>query len=312
MMFVALFVGRTRRQETLRIAGGIFFILGLGAFHTYAPWALLHKLPVFASQHAPSRFLYVGVLLLMLAFAALSDRALGRAIARLPILDRALLLPVYFIAANLVEVGRLSTDRVFYLHFPETVQRSDAFLQTPAPKQNYSPSDAWAGPVVLAMMANEGFVTCYSVPERGEPRGAIAKGDPGYAGEAYLASGSGHAKVVNFTTNSAVVEFDDATPGAMLVYNMNFDPSWRVDGRAAVEYRHAVATPISGTSGRVTFRYRPRTLFTSMVLFGLTVLLAFGTPLLVARLRRARKHGGRGPSHPSLWAPRAPEHPNSA
>jgi hypothetical protein len=288
-MGIAVLFGRSWRQQATRAAGLVFFVLGLGAFDPQAPWTLLHKLPIFSSQHAPSRFFYVGVLLLMLAFAAFAARWVDRSVARAPLLDVALLLPVYLIAANLVQVGRLSTDEVFYLEFPAALQRSATFHQVRAPSQNYSPAGAWAGPTVLAMMENAGFVTCYSVPDRGEPRGAIAQGDPDYAGEAYFADGGGNAAIISFSPNRAVVEFDGAKPGATLVYNMNYDPSWRANGRPALEYKHAVATTITSSSGRVEFRYYPRTMNAALFVFALTAFAAYGLPQIIRRRRLARR-----------------------
>jgi hypothetical protein len=50
------------RSSAVRGVGIVFFCLGVGAFHEYAPWTLLHKLPIFSSQHVPSRFVYVAIL----------------------------------------------------------------------------------------------------------------------------------------------------------------------------------------------------------------------------------------------------------
>jgi hypothetical protein len=242
---------------------------------------------VFSSQHAPSRFLYLAVLVCCLAFAAWAGRPFEANWHRLRWLDAALLVAVFFVAKDIAQVGRKSTDHVFYMAFPAELRPKDSFQQVKGPSQNYSPPDAWAGPVVLAMMDNEGFVGCYSVPDRAEPHGAIASGEPGYVGEAYLADGPGRARVVSFSTNSAIVEYEGALAGSTLVYNMNFDPSWRANGAPAKEHAHAVSTTVSSAAGRVTFRYYPRTLNAALLVFAATLAGIAGGPRLVrGRLRR--------------------------
>ncbi len=56
-----------RRHRTILVGLGVFLILAMGAFHPWAPWALIHQLPVFDSLRVPSRLqvlvtLYLAVL----------------------------------------------------------------------------------------------------------------------------------------------------------------------------------------------------------------------------------------------------------
>ena len=79
-----------------------------------------------------------------------------------------------------------------------------------------------------------------------------------------------------------VVDVDGADPGALLVYNMNFDEGWRSDAGRVVAHGNAVATPVPAGSARVTLRYRPPNL-------GLGVLCAaLAVGALVALRRRER------------------------
>jgi hypothetical protein len=133
------------------------------------------------------------------------------------------------------------------------------------------------------MMSNEGFLGCYSVPNRAEPHGAVASADPKYRGEVHFEEGAGHAAVTHFSPSHAEIAYAGATPGAILVYNMNYDPSWRANGQRAMEYDHAVATRVGSAQGTVTFRYFPRTFLWGMALFVVTVGVA------VAASRRFRR-----------------------
>jgi hypothetical protein len=288
VMFALLF-GRGKRVLPLRLAGIVFFVLGLGAFLPYAPWTLLHKLPPFSSQHVPSRFLYPAILFLSAAFVA-SMRNVALWIGRRPYFDLVLLVPVVVLAAKMVDVSHQSTSHMFYMTAPP-VAREARFRQTTRPPAEYSPPDAWAGASLLSMYGNTGYIGCYSVPDRGDPKGAVASDDPAYKGEAYVVEGSGEAKVVAWTPNTAEIEVTGATPGAVLVYNMNFEPSWRANGAPAIEYRHAVATRIESPSQRIRFSYYPRTLNASIGVFLLTSFLCFGArpALRIARERIGRK-----------------------
>lgn len=273
-MGIGFVFARTRKTVAFKVAGLVFLLLGMGAFHPRAPWTLLHQLPVFSSQHVPSRFLYPAVLLLMLAFVGFASSHLERLIVGNRWVDLLLLVPVGAIALDITAVGRKSTEHSFYMEAPSIKPNPEFHHQTSSP-YNYVPGD-WAGASLLATFANVGIIGSYGLPPL-EP-GAIAASAPEFRGEAYVVGGAdaGSAKVVHWTPNTATVEYSRAKAGSLLVYNMNFEPSWRVDGKAAVDYRHAVATPLAGGSGRVEFKYYPRMLNWGLVAFALTCALAFG------------------------------------
>jgi hypothetical protein len=271
---VGFVFARTRKSVALKIAGLAFLLLGMGAFHLHAPWTLLHQMPVFSSQHVPSRFLYPAVLLLMLVFAAFAGGFLDRIVTSKGWVDALLLVPVCLVAVDITTVGRKSTEHSFYMTAPP-IPRNPEFHHTTVGPYNYVPGD-WAGASLLAMFANVGIIGSYGLPPL-EP-GAISVIAPDFRGEAYLvgAPASGGAKVVRWTPNGAAVEYSGAAPGSLLVYNMNFDPNWRGNGKPAVDYRHAVAIPVAAGSGRVEFSYYPYPMNWGLAAFALTLGLAFG------------------------------------
>jgi hypothetical protein len=55
---------------------------------------------------------------------------------------------------------------------------------------------------------------------------------------------------------------------------MNYDPSWRANGEPALNYQGLVATRLTGDVAQVTFRYFPRTLRYSALLFLFTLGVA--------------------------------------
>jgi hypothetical protein len=134
---------------------------------------------------------------------------------------------------------------------------------------NYLRRD-WAPPMLLSMMANTGVIKCYGVATEFKP-GALAADAPGYRGRAYVEGGTGTADISDWSPNRAVVRVAGAGAGALVVYNMNYDPSWRANGEPALDYNGLVATRLTGDVAQVTFRYFPRTLRFSIPLFLLTL-----------------------------------------
>jgi hypothetical protein len=293
-MVVGFVCARDVRAIPLKIAGLLFFLLGMGAFHPRAPWTLLHTMPVFSSQHVPTRFLFPAVLFAMLVFAVFAGSLLDRMIVARGWVDLMLLVPVYAVAYDIAKVGRKSTEHSFYMEAPP-IQAAAEFRQHNTNPYNYSPSD-WAGASLLGEFGNIGLIGAYGLPTL-EP-GAIGT-EQAYRGEAYVVSTNpdadhkSEAHVVSFTANTAVVEFSNAPPNAKLVYNMNYDPSWRADGKPALELERAVASPITGPKGRVRFSYFPRMLPWGLLVFAMTVGLNVGLPGVFRRWRPAKTQRGK-------------------
>jgi hypothetical protein len=294
LLGLGLLLGCDRRTLPLRLLGAVFVVLTFGAFSRYAPWTLLHSVPPFSSQHVPSRFLYPAVLFLACSFVSFVDRRFGAVLRRRAWLDLILLIPVGYLALNIATVGRASTSLAFSLTAAK-VTAEPSFRQLRYPAVDYVPKKAWAGPSLLAMYANTGFIECYSVPERGQPRGALAADDPRYRGEVAIANGTGEVTLTAWTPNSAVVRVQHASPGSLVVYNMNYDPDWRADGHPALEYEHAVAAPSPRDGATLRFSYFPRMLPLGVALFLLACLLVYALPRCLPTLyaRGVSQHGHR-------------------
>jgi hypothetical protein len=270
-MALGLYFARGRAEWPLKVVGLGFVVLSLGASGPYAPWTLLHQLPVFASQHVPSRFIALAILALLLAFASAAERVRVR-FASHPALDVLALVVVSVALYDMATVSQRCLKDAFTLHVPP-VQRSQTFRQVLTLPYNYDPPGAWAGPSYPGMLANDGFVGCYSVPDRAEPKGAIPTSDPNYHGEAYVAGGEGHARIVRWSPNRATVAFDGVPPSGVVVYNMNFDPNWAAPGSgvAVIDHAHAVAFRPGTPAGEIELRYRPRTWWPSLAVLAVTL-----------------------------------------
>jgi hypothetical protein len=275
--FLALVFGvlfeRSARGVGLTVIGLLFWTLSLGTFDELSPWNLLHKLPVFSSQHVPSRFMAVALLVGMLVFASAFERRTGWLRARVPLLVPLLYPAVAFLLFDVADTAYKPFLSAFHLTMPQTSFRPE-FKQIARPAYNYDPpGGAWAGPAYLAMLQNDGFVGCNHVPDAAEPKGAIAAGYPGYRGTVYV-DGPGTATLLKWTPNSAVVAFDGLREESAVMYNMNHEPSWLANGKAVEDIRHAVGYRPHASSGQVEFRYRPRTWYPSLLLCLLTLMLS--------------------------------------
>lgn len=285
-MLLALYFGRGPKEWPLNVVGAIFLVLSLGALGPMAPWTLLHDLPVFSSQHVPSRFIAMTLLLLPLAFVAWVERRFLRRFTSLFWVDLAGIALVTLALMDMAIVSQRCLKESFTMAVPALAWK-DNFQQVPVPPYNYQPAGAWAGPTLLAMYSNDGFVGCQSVPDAAEPKGAIARGTPQYRGEAYVASGVGTARIEKWSPNRATISFEGLSDDAVVVYNMNYDPNWRAEGATVIEHAHAVAFRPHRANGQVSLRYFPRTLVPTLFI----PLLAIG--LLVAFRKRLAHLGGR-------------------
>ena len=274
---LALLFSSGRRENALKLIGALLLLLGFGEFHEYAPWAWVHKLPLFASLHVPSRFHYPMVLVLGLCFASWVARHLERTRRMFGWLDAALLVVVAWIASDIALVSRRPFAEAFWMEKPDKIERSEPFEHRTRANINYKRRD-WAAPVLLSMFANTGLIECYGIDPGFKSIGARGVDDARYRGRAYFAQGGGEAKLVEWSPNRAVVEVKGATEGALLVYNMNYDPSWRADGKPAIDQEHAVATRVGAGDHKIVFSYFPRTLKWSLPLFFITLGLGVAIP----------------------------------
>lgn len=294
-----LFV-RGARERALLIASVAALLLGFGAFDEWSPWTILHAhLPIFKSQHVPSRWLYPWILLGATLAASVGERFLA-AVARRRQTFRLgaeilLLVPVCCIGYDIAISANLPMQHSFWMELP-TVRESIANYHQEArvPQElKYRVSD-YGPPALPATMANVGVIECtlhaglnvWARDSAGHAVGAGARGrgDADYKGEAYLASGAGKAQVVSFTPNAVIVEVEGAAPGDVLVLNQNWDPGWKVNGDTVLNHEDAVATTVQAghENGRFEFRFRSHRFVVSSLIGLVTIALIAG----VGRYRR--------------------------
>jgi hypothetical protein len=291
------------RARALKLVGVLFLLLAFGSFQEYAPWKLLHEVPVFRSLHVPSRWLYPAALLLGVVAAAALGRLVSRAGRAAELVDLVAIVAVGWMA---VDIGRISNQPMRHAFWMEMDPRITS-VRAPfhqmlkvAPPLLYERSD-WSTPLLPSLVANVGVIESTAVAPVGvfardasgkiPGQGAKGEGDPAYRGEFFTQSGTGTVTVTRWTPNSVTVDVRDAIAGDMLVMNQNFDPGWRVDGQRAMNHLDTVAATIARPTQTLTFDYRPRSLLAGLLTFLATIAVftLFGTTRGAQLVRRVRK-----------------------
>ncbi len=302
-LLVALVAGvvasRGSRERALKWAGLAMIVFVIGGFHALAPWRLLHLLPVFKSEHVPSRWLYPAVLVLGCAAASGAERLLGRAGQRRAFFEALLGVGALACAIDMGLVAREPMSQSFVDPSPSIADVVTPFhvVQRLPPRADYE-TNLWDVASLPGVMQNVGTMECVTFAGYHETQrdmfgrmpglGAWGEEDPDYRGEAYVAEGEGSATITSWTPNEVVVTVRGAHAGAHLVLNQNWDTGWSADGAPAIAYRDAVATtlgPANAADGTwsVRFRYRPRTFD-----FGLALLIATAAGIALVLARRGK------------------------
>jgi hypothetical protein len=288
LILVGLIFVRDRRARALRWAALIGIALGFGNFHKYSPWAELHDLPLFKSQHVPTRWLYPAILLCAVVAVSSGERLLVwlRGLRR-PV-EIALVVMVMFIGRDVTEVVGRPLTHAFWMQMRTFAPVREFYTVHEVPPElqyvvgDYAPPGlpaALAGVDVLRCTLHPGLnIFAPSAKSGGRPMGmgAIGKDDADYHGEAYVAGGHGTAHIASFSPNRVDVDFTGVTPGDLVVLNENWDAGWSAGGFSAIPYQEVVAFRADKPSGKVVFRYRPRfiVLTTALALLTLAAIAA--------------------------------------
>jgi hypothetical protein len=279
--FITLIVGcvtaRGVRESPLKWTGLVAMLLGFGAFDPRAPWSLLHQLPVFKSQHVPSRWLYPALLLLLVVTASALERMLRRSGFLRGWIEVAMVAVVGWLAYDIGKVAWLPMTHAFALPMPAIPDTTGPFVTEVHIPPELSYPAGWEPPSLPAEMANIGTIDCgtspalhnYTRDRNGHTPGlgAHGRGDPAYKGEVFLAESVGHATVTKWTPNEVTAQVSGARPGAHIVLNQNWDPGWTANGSPVMNWEDTNGALLRGPEETVVFRYRPRFWYVALGLF---------------------------------------------
>jgi hypothetical protein len=303
LLFVGMFVARSERSSALKWTAVVLIALGFGSFHPYAPWTLLHKVPIFKSQHVPSRWLYPALLVTATVTAAAFERLMTRTGWVRSWFEMAALVAVGTIASDVAKVAQLPLVNAL-IRPPPAVEESVGEFRTEihTPPEIESAGRDWAPTALPAEIANIGTTDCgtfgafhnvYRDHNGHAPGlGAKGRGDPAYRGEVYVVEGDGKVEMTKWSPNEMVVEIVGAKAGDHVSLNQNYDAGWLANGSAAYNSSDVVTAVINSSNETVVFRYRPRLWWPGVGIFAVTV---FGLGWSGWRLRRSRARARRPP-----------------
>jgi len=279
-MTLALYgaLGPTRRTVPWIALLGVGLALSLGGTlgGDYSPWALLHRLPVFASLRVPSRFLIVAVL----AIGMLAGFGIDRLLSRRG--GWRLAMAVGLLVIVTVDLARVGPPQLRYVFYTEemTFEPSASFVQLKLDthKQMYATAQA-----------NMGALNCYEpLTPVVAPRGV---NEPNYRGEQYLLRG-GTVRLVEWSPNRLAFLVSSSDPN-VLVVNYNYDPFWQVLSGRGDTFDHDGLLGVSIPAGT-----QPLVLAYRSQRFAMGVLLAVAA-LTVAGVRALRRRSNRPADRPS-------------
>jgi hypothetical protein len=270
------------RESALKWAGFVMILFVIGGFYQLTPWRLFHLLPLFKSQHVPSRWLYTAVIAFGCAAVAGAERWLASRGERRAFFEVVLGFVAAVVALDMALVARMPIAQSFVNPVPELVNREPPFhvVHRLPPTPNYE-ACLWDVSTLPGVLGNVGTLECDTdnglhITQRDEMgrmpgMGAWGDDDPEYLGEAYVPEGGAKATITSWTPNQVAVHVEGAHAGDHLVYNQNWDPDWLADGVQAASYHDAVAVVLAAPDQTVHFRYWPRPLVPGLVLFGITL-----------------------------------------
>jgi hypothetical protein len=291
MMLLLVPYASSMPARAMRVAALVALLFGLGSFHPQAPWSLVHELPLFSSQHVPSRWLHPAVLLFAVVAVSAFERTLG-ARKRRYLLEAGLLVLLGFVAFDVSRESHRSLRSAFTWTMRPLPPPGEYFqVKQVPPELQYDKRD-YAPESLPAMLTNRGVIDCTMMPAQNvwAPRnaagrvigiGARGKDEADYRGEVFLKSGRGEARFTAWSPNWVEVSFTNATAGDVLILNQNWDPGWTANGVKALNEADRAGYAVTASSGTVRFSFWPRGFGWGIAAFALTLAV-----LLVVRLER--------------------------
>ena len=248
-----------RKRALPWLAGAaVTLAFSLGSPVWWAPWALLHRLPLYDFEHVPSRFLIIFVMALAPLASIGTETICGK--GRL----------WTAIAAVILAAAVKDCWKVNYINVMLAMagQMSEPLPHSPQFRQFWDVSDRQTFSVAVS---NQGALNCYAAP------GTHARGynQSGYQGEQYLL-GDGTVKSTNWTPNALSFEVQIPSPTIMVV-NQNYEPGWRlVEGRGEVFSRDRLLA-VSLPAGRqhLELAYRSGAFVAGLAITMLTFMAMF-------------------------------------
>jgi hypothetical protein len=289
LIVAGIYFGVRRRRYALLAGAAVFGTFMMGHFADWAPWSLVHHLPIYRSLRVPSRF-SVLFLLYLAPLAGLALQELLAAILRSRPATQlrrarpkvASLVPAVAVALLLLEpmvYGIGINNRWYRAPISDTSKEEPTRFHL-IPAINY--------PEVYASLPrrHQGTPSCYVGNLDWRISGALWLGDHP---QARLGKGRGTVQEWGRTVNRAWADVSLHSE-ARVVFNHNHDPGWHALVGEMAEDRGRLAVDMPAGDHRVEVVYRPAYLGASLALttLGIVASLLMAGWLFVRRRATVR------------------------
>lgn len=279
LLLVGLAIYAVPRKHVSWILSGFFALwVSLGPAAPIDLWHFLHQLPGLSMLRVPSRF-NVYALLCIALLAGVGLGVLREKLANPTRARIASLIICIAVAANLIFVNGAIFKVAFSIPPLELETRGDfrqhysysPFIERYRKAALYDVHPNWPSGSYPAVLENRG--TRWAFKTLPFPSAALSAEDPGYWGEAAIASGNGTITGLSLTPNRVRVSTDGG--GGLLKLNINYDPGWQVVGGeplSLAEFDGVIGINLPRARETVELAYRPRAFFVGAAISVLTLM----------------------------------------
>ncbi|MGC8639285.1 MAG: hypothetical protein ACP5XB_05325 [Isosphaeraceae bacterium] len=270
-----------------------------GNFARFAPWTLMHHLPVLSNMRNPTRFLIPGVFAACILCGLTLDAAQHWLRAKFAgsagKIEIALALVVSAALVDSLLMGRASLAGVFDQPAPSIEPRLPTIVTIEGQTEH----------TTEAMLAN--YCVLSSDEVIGFPIRVAAREQADYRGEVYFvadgaddATGDDRVQVERWSPNSVRVRVTTDSPG-VVVLNRNWESPWTADSpRKSMAYRGLIAARVEPGTHTIQFRYRPAIVYLGLTISVLSLLAVLGSLFLQSRALH-ETHAGDECADGSRW-----------
>jgi hypothetical protein len=268
------------------LGAAVCFLISVGNFASFSPWAILHHLPFYSQSRVPSRYLIPVVLCIAVVVAFVYDELWARFAARSMWARLALDILLIIGCADLALVG----GRGFH--------NEAELTRVPIPPAAATVQTVVAGPQQQTALMMAGYRARNGDNPIPIVSHVAALGETAYKGEVYFESltmpdrtvPAGLPRVLEYRWSPGRMTLDaPSLDSGWVVWNMNWAPGWRSDPPGLVQSRGGLlAVALKPNTGPVTLYYVPER-FELGLGISLLALLAAGAWLwLASRSARVR------------------------
>jgi len=251
------------------ITGSICLWISLGRGTCYSLWDLVHKLPIYDSLHAPSRFI-LGFVFVISIFSGLGISKIEGLIRKTyaKILVSTVIIFVFY---DLSSVSLPLWNNIFNIKPPQIAKYSTF-------KQRFRDYNLWMGSsrssMYPALLSNSGVLNSYEV--LGVQKGDVKIfGESSYRGEVYLINNKDGNLIKSFHFTPNIIKVDlELSQSDTLIINQNFYRGWRIKGidKKLQAYNGLISVVLPRGEYSLTFYYLPGTFIAGSFISILTLV----------------------------------------